>query len=184
MTTLKQSTLIADIKAGKQAVLNDIYKTYRSEFLNWLKNSYNCAENDALDIFQDSIIVVYNNVKSGKLTRLTSSFKTYLFAVGRRIFLNKNQKNKLKTNSLEEYPNIDVAVPSANELNERQTAMFELLQKMREPCKSIIYLFYYKNFALESIATKLKYRSDKVVKVQKSRCMKSFKQVLAKSYGK
>jgi len=180
----EETQWIADIKSGKRDALDKLYTTYRTEFLKWMQHSFSCQEDDALDIFQDSIIVVYEHIKSGKLEVLSSSLKTYLFAVGRRVFLNKNKSKKPKTNNIEDYVHLEGALDTNKELNDRQKIMLALLNKLREPCRSIIYLFYYKRYSLEAITETMNYSSTDVVKTQKVRCMKMFKKIVTQKYKK
>ena len=178
----QSSELINDIKAGNQAALDYLYKKYRSNFLQWIKQNYHCSHDDALDVFQDSIIIIYGHIKSGKLTNLKSDFKTYLFAVGKYTLLDKLKKNKIKTNHIDEYPHLKI--DKVEELNERQQLISDLLGKLREPCKTIIYLFYYKSYGLADIAITMEYSSKDVVKAQKVRCMKNFRKIVVKNLEK
>ena len=181
----KTSELINDIKTDKPEALEYVYKKYRSHFLQWIQQSYGCTSNDALDIFQDSVIIVYGHIKSGKLSVLKSDFKTYLFAVGKYTFLDRLKTRKIKTNHIDEYPNLEMtSLPKVGELNDRQRLVAQLLGKLREPCKTIIFLFYYKNYGLSAIAETMEYKTKDVVKAQKVRCMKNFRKIVTKNLEK
>ncbi len=187
LTKVEQIQWLADIKSGKPGALDKVYTTYRKEFVKWMQYNFSCDENSALDIFQDSVIVLYRQIQTDKLTNLQSSLKTYLFAVGKRIWLNKNKNNKIKKNNIEDYEQqlqTDATVNIRLDLNDRQKLMLTLLNKLRNPCRNIIYLFYYKRYGLEAIAESMNYTSKEVAKTQKVRCMKLFRKVVKDKYPK
>lgn len=180
----KENQIIIDIRAGKTEALDLIYKTHRTDFLQWLQAHYHCNEADALDIFQDSMIVLYRHVMSGKLAGLDSTLKTYLFGIGKRTYLNRKHKNKVLTNNIEDYKHLQVSPLDSQQLNDRQRLILRLLDQLGEPSRSILFLFYYKKYSLEAIAKQLGYSSKDVVKTQKVRCMKKLRSLVFKNYKK
>src|SRR5690606_5648277 len=127
------------------------------------------SDEDAVDIYQDSMIVLYENILSGKLTTLTSSVKTYLFAIGKyKIY------NTLKVKvSLVDFEDYEFLLAEDNEEFLLREKNIEQLQKAYQQlggkCKKVIKLFYYENLTLEEIKDRLAYTSKDVVKTQKSR---------------
>jgi RNA polymerase sigma-70 factor (ECF subfamily) len=53
-----------------------------------------------------------------------------------------------------------------------------LYEKLAEPCKSIIKMFYYDKRSMQEIAQSLGYKSEDVAKNQKARCLKSARSAL------
>lgn len=49
--------------------------------LNFLKNRFGIEEDDCKDIFQESFIILYTNIQSGKLQELTASLSTYFTSI-------------------------------------------------------------------------------------------------------
>ena len=62
--------------------------------------------------------------------------------------------------------------------DERISKVVEALNKLKEPCRTIVTLDYYHNMDNASIAAKLNYESKEVVKVQKSRCMNYLRKLI------
>lgn len=81
--------IFAQLQKDPNPVLVKIYREYRKEFLSWAYNNYGAGEDDALDSFQDAMIILYKNVREGKLTDLQSSLKTYLFSIGKNVLLTR-----------------------------------------------------------------------------------------------
>ena len=72
--------IIKLIKSGDQLVLKKIYDDNREAFIKFSRK-YNIESYDAIDIYQDAIIVFYENIVNGKITDLSSKISTYLFAI-------------------------------------------------------------------------------------------------------
>src|SRR5690554_6753794 len=83
----RENNLIEQIRAGDKKEIEHIYNQHREEFLAYA-DRFSIQTDEAVDIYQDSIIVLYENIMSQKLTSLTSSLKTYLFAIGKYKMLN------------------------------------------------------------------------------------------------
>lgn len=169
------------VKSGNSKALELVYRAYRLDFIQWLCAKTSANEEIALDIFQESVLALYKNAKLGRLDNITSSIKTYLFAIGKRIFLYLNRQHKIKTDSLivEDLPLKELIVlPAAtNSLTDKQQIISELVGKLRPNCKNILYLFYYENHKLKEIAERLNYKNTNVVKVMKVRCMEALRKL-------
>ena len=60
-------------------------------------------------------------------------------------------------------------------LSDREETLIRLLRHLGEPCHSILKLFYFDSFSMESIANRLGYKNEHVAKAQKRRCIKELK---------
>ncbi len=171
--------ILADIRIGKEEVLQDIYNANRDAFLTWSRKRFSCSEDDILDAYQDAMIVFYNNVKNKKITNLESTIKTYIFAIGKNLLLKSyanNQKTTLSDNIDDAIVRkVDYTVGHKIELTHRQQVLSGILNQMGDVCANIIKLFYYRNFSIEAIKHELGYKHVDVVKSQKLRCMKKLK---------
>ena len=174
----KESRLIEQIQSGDQELLVKIYAEYKIEFLAYTSR-FSISDEDAVDIYQDSMIVLYENILSGKLSSLTSSVKTYLFAIGKYKIYN-TLKVKVTPVDFEDYEFL-LAEEDKEELLLREKNIEQLQKAYHElgnKCKEIIKLFYYENLTIEEIKNRLAYTSKDVVKTQKSRCIKQIKDIL------
>lgn len=180
--------LLQQIKIGNRKVLNQLYQTYRDEFIHWTRWKYNCKENESIDVFQETMIAFYENVVHGKITDFQSSVKTYLFAIGRNILLKRYRNNKnSETEELEVLHNVADTenLQSEDNLNltERQKALTLLLEKLGEPCKTLLQLFYYQKYSVEAIMNAMDYKNASVVKNQKVRCIKRLRKIAQHLYS-
>ncbi len=175
------------IKSGNEKAISQIYETYREEFFKWIKNKYQCTEQEALDTYQESVLVLYNNIKKGKLTKFTSTIKTYLFAIGRNVVLYNRRKFRKEQSSITDHEH-NIADKDSIQVNlqvsERQKILVSVLDKMGNPCKALIVLFYTENTPFKEIAKRLNYKTDTVARMQKMRCLKKMRVIIKKEYDK
>ncbi len=73
---------LEQLRTGDSEAYTKIYEAYRDSFLGYARK-YELSEEDVLEIYQDSVVKLYENVMSRKLNKLTSSLKTYLFSIGK-----------------------------------------------------------------------------------------------------
>ena len=171
---------IKEILTNEDDAISALYRQYRSEALSWLRKHYQLDEVQSLDIFQESIVQLYHNIISNKLTSLNSSIKSYLFGIC---------KNKIKEYR-RQYPKLDDLSYISNaklfsddqiikhKLEEKETleAQVELVKKymdeLGDPCKKILELFYFRGKNMSEITEILSYNNSNTTKNQKYKCIK------------
>lgn len=171
------------IKCGDENTLQNIYVENREAFIKFSKK-YNVERYDAVDIYQDAIIILRENVIAGKIVELKSSVSTYLFAIGKyKIFQSHRGNSKIELNNNfyteKEYLNLDVDFSEEKPTN-HQKLLNKNLQCLGERCKEILTLFYYEGYSLDEITQILNYSDKNVLKSQKSRCLKQLKSMINK----
>lgn len=182
-TYTEDQTLIQRIKDGDETSLVKIYKEYRPAFQQWAQHSYRIDEEQSADAFQDAVVCLYRNIVQGKLESLTSSLKTYLFAIGKNVVRKKLQQPvTLESSELGLVENLYTDPVDQFATNDRQQLVARLMETIGEPCKSILELFYFRGFSMEAIATRLQYKNENVVKTQKLRCLTSLKNMVRERY--
>lgn len=173
---VQESDILVELESNPNKVLERLYKNYRKEFLSWSYKRFGASEADALDCFQDAVIVFYKNVVAGKTSELSSSAKTYLFSIGRNLLLRKFKKEKHEVHYEDRMEGIeesaDFEYRELYEGNEVENRVAGIVKKMKDPCKSIIRYFYFRGFTMEEIAGKMDYKNAQTVKAQKVRCIK------------
>ena len=179
--------LVSAIKEGNEEALVKIYRLHRNTFIHWANRTYELEEETAADIFQDTLIIFHRNVVKGKLLELSSSLKTYIYAIGKNLIKDRLQKDKRIINKLdlvEHHPETFVHEKDQLESDDRRKFVVKLLENMGEPCRSILRLYYFKCYSMEAIAESLKYKNDDVVKTQKLRCLNELKKQVKARFRK
>ena len=143
----------------------------------------NGDEDDAKDVYQEGIIVLYNKIKSGNF-ELSSKLKTYIYSVCRRIWLKKLAQQSKKSNNISDFEDV-MAVEEEVEQHEEKDKQFEKMQSallhLGEPCKTIIQDFYIHNLSMQDICEKFGYTNTDNAKTQKYKCLQRLKKLFFQS---
>ena len=168
------------LRAEDKSALEFVYKSYKSEFLNFSQR-YKVDYDDALDAYQDAVIAMYQNFVMNELELTNSSIKTYLFGIGKhkiyRIVKSKQKQLKIE-NDIEEFRDIE---PKGNDLNYYQVELAKLIGNISESCRELLRLYYYRNLSINEIVERTQYKDTNTVKSHKSRCMKRLKSLVSSS---
>ncbi len=176
---MDESSVIEKIKSGDKSTLDAIYKQYRAEFISWVVKQYNCGTDEAKDVYQSAVLILYENIVNGKLTELTSSVKTYLYSVGK----NKMREARKITSRYKFEITEGLFVPTAPDENSEDelTAQFNTvtasLNTLGEPCSTVLQLFYYEKQSMEQIAEKQGYKNKDTAKNLKHKCLKRLRKI-------
>ena len=172
MNTWQDDTLLADLAAGSKKAAEAIYKdNYRVIENMVLKN--NGTVDDARDIFQEAVIVLYENARTGSFT-LSCQLKTYIYAVCKRMWLKRLQVQQRYHNGLDLS---DIAVNVEEDVEEHERKSMELrkmenaLGQIGEPCKSLLEAFYFRKCSMPQIADQFGYTNADNAKNQKYKCL-------------
>ena len=68
-----EDSLILRLKRGEQEALAEIYSEFREGFIHWITNTHQCTRDEAIEIFQHSILTFYENVVEGSFEGLKSA---------------------------------------------------------------------------------------------------------------
>jgi len=170
--------VVLGILNNSEDALNRLYIGYFPMVLQFILNN-NGDEDDAKDVYQEAIIVLYNKIKGGNF-ELSSKLKTYIYSVCRRIWLKKLSQASKKTNNISDFEDV-IAVEVDVEYHEEKDLQFEkmgsALTNLGEPCKTIIQDFYINNLSMQEICEKFGYTNTDNAKTQKYKCLQRLKKL-------
>ncbi|MGB0839203.1 MAG: RNA polymerase sigma factor [Chitinophagales bacterium] len=189
-STKQDNFWIAKIRQGDERAIHAIYKSYRKDFINWLQRKTACSEDNALDIFQETIMVLYENIRHGKLTTVEKGLKPYLAVVGKRIYYAQQRKKKLPQQSIEDLSieeknnlSVEFNLYPENDLDDSAQAILQFIKVMKHPCSTILRLAYYDKLSAADIAVKLGYKNANVIRVKKANCLAALRKRVKKTHG-
>lgn len=156
------------IEDNDLTILQKIYDESLPEVVKYVnKNSGNI--DDAKDVFQEGIMVIYHKVKSNSLT-LTVSFHVFLFIVCKRIWLKKIKRNYKKEVTLED--NMEFVIEEDFDeqfIKSRKWHLFNgKFQELAEECRKVLKMLFNGNSGKE-IAEKMGY-TEEYAKRKKYKC--------------
>jgi len=173
------------LKNDNELVIKSLYFTYRTPFLEFSKR-YKLLEDDAIDIYQEAFIILRKHAISGKLYTINSSLKTYLFGIGKHLTYKKLKEYSLKTGlstslNYEEILYEEIVIEAENELTKEQQLIRHYFKQLGKSCQDMLTLSFYRGLTNEEIAKSGQYESEAVVRSQKSRCLKTLKNLINNS---
>lgn len=189
MSTTKTYELLKKFRNNDRPGIAEIYKAYRNEFISFARKKYNIDFENAKETYQQSFLILINNIRNGKLTELNASLKTYLFQIGRNQINNELKRNAKHTdiesgsgfhsNSLDNF--------NFNTYNEKESkikkAIIESFQKLSDTCRQLLSLFYFEKKKHKDIMVIMNYSNIDSVKTQKYKCFKQLETVVKSSYS-
>ncbi len=138
---------------------------------------------DAKDIFQEAMMVLYQKVQSGSF-ELNCRVQTFVYSVCRRLWL----KRLMQQNRYSLHDNTEEFVIVDNEVgeHEKRDGEFALMEKamgnLGEPCKSLLEAFYFKKKNMQEIAADFGYTNPENAKTQKYKCLMRLKKLFFSQY--
>jgi len=172
------SEVILGILNGSKDILETVYKAYFPMILQLIVMN-NGNEDDAKDIFQESVIVLYDKVRSGNF-ELNSKLKTFIYSVCRRLWLKRLTQLSRNAGSVKDFEDV-LPVEQDLEKHEEKDQQFKQMEKalvhLGEPCKTIIEDFYINNKSMQEICAKFGYTNADNAKNQKYKCLQRLKKL-------
>jgi len=180
---LQEDGLIKGLAAGDRKVIEGIYKDHFNMIQSLIVNNNGSAD-DAQDIFQEAMVVLYEKVRTGSF-ELNCQLKTYLYSVSKRLWLKRLQQNS-RLWSQEIDPETTIQVDEEIATHEKRDAEFELMsqaiQRLGEPCKSLLEAYYLKKMNMQDIALQFGYTNSDNAKNQKYKCLMRLKKLFFSEY--
>lgn len=170
------------LKSNDEAEIKALYNVNRLAFLGFSKK-YNIDEADSLDVYQEAFIAIRKHAISGKLYDINSSFKTYLFGIGKHLIYKKLKEYSVtKTYDAQlhkaENDYEEIELETEKELTEQQQILQHYFKQLGKKCQQMLTLSFYRGLTNDEIATLEGYDSEAVVRSQKSRCLKTLKDLI------
>jgi len=167
--------LIAAISRGEQlnSAILFIYQRYATTISSFIIAKGGTAQ-DAEDAFQETVVTFIDLIKHNKY-RGEASLKTFLVAIARNLWLNelkKRERSDKRAVIFEEgrsMSELDVSEHMAD--REAKQQLRQVLDKLSEPCRKILTLFYYDNLSMKDMLIHLPYENEQVVRNKKYKCL-------------
>lgn len=175
--------LLEGLAKNDTASIEKIYKDNYNMIQSLVVNNNGSAD-DAADIFQETMIVLYDKSKTAGF-ELNCKLKTYIYSISRRLWLKKLQLSQRTTYIYDNTEDV-VAVEDEIDLHEKKNSEFlimeESLAKVGEPCKTLLQEFYIHKKQMQEIAEMFGYTNADNAKTQKYKCLVRLKKLFFQQY--
>lgn len=177
MIHYSDEAIIEGLRLRSDYIIKYIYQEL-FPMIMFLVTKNNGNEEDAEDVFQDGLIVVFKKIKADEL-ELNCSFRTYIYSICRNLWLQKLSKRKQYTrefNDVEDYVTTTEYNIKNNNLDELEK--FRLYQQhfltLNKDCQKVLLLFI-KKMPLKEIAVEMGFKTEKYAKTRKYLCKEELK---------
>lgn len=171
--------------------LNRFLSDERGRVLSYLRKQFSVSDDDLDDIFQESSMALFLNVRDGKLSTLTSSLGTYFIKVcinQTLKFLGKNSKTKplfddrritnsdfVRDDKIAELYGVCLDAEEEERKTRMELLVNNIIASMTDTCKNILHSYYWDDFSTSTIADMFNFSDANSVKAQKYKCVKKFR---------
>ena len=184
-TEINEQELLEGLALNDRKAIETIYKQHYNMVQSLILSNSGYPD-DARDIFQEAMIVLYEKVRTGSF-ELNCQLKTYLYSVCRRLWLKRlNQLQKMSP----EVENLEETVPVEEELelHEQRNLDFLIMERsmknLGEPCKSLLEAYYHQKKSMVEIAVSFGYTNADNAKNQKYKCLMRLKKLFSQHKNK
>ena len=178
-----EKTLLLGLARNDRKAVETIYKENYNMVQSLVINN-NGSSDDAKDVFQEAMIVLYEKARSGSF-ELNCQIKTYIYSVSRRLWLKRLQQlNRYSppVESLEATIPVEDEIEEHGKLNDEFEMMDKAISSLGEPCKSLLEAYYLQKQNMQVIAANFGYTNADNAKNQKYKCLMRLKKIFFSHY--
>lgn len=171
MSVYTVDEIITGIRSRDNSVLQYIYKEYYPTIHHFITCNSGTPD-DAKDIFQESIIVIYRKLKDQNHFFLNSSFKTFIYSIARHLWLKQLRTQKYEDKKISDQQKfIELKEePFKIENEDLRVSLYQkYFQELPEDCQKILQLTV-QDMPQKEIARVLGFKSENYVKKRKHYC--------------
>jgi DNA-directed RNA polymerase specialized sigma24 family protein len=174
---LNQVDYIKGIQQNDPIILKLIYSNYSDRIKNYILTKGGTID-DAKDIFQDALIIIYNKSLQPDF-ELTSQFYTYLFGICNNLWQRKKQKKSNNTVTIPD-DNGYISGQSIEKdiLRQERFNLYERnLQKMGVFCKELLVAFF-RGESMTKLTEMFDLKNEHTTRNRKYRCQKKLEKLI------
>lgn len=179
---LNEDLLLRGLANNEKKAIETIYKQNYNIVQSLIINNNGSSE-DAKDVFQEAIVILYEKTKNGGF-QLNCQIKTYIYSVCRRLWLKRLllQNKFIHNDGFEQMVIVDEDIDEHEKRDNDFVMMEKAMQGLGEPCKSLLEAFYIQKRNMQEIATAFGYTNSDNAKNQKYKCLMRLKKLFFSQY--
>lgn len=174
-----QEILSAIAVGDPRGVMDNLYKQEYPKLERFILRNSGSHE-DARDVFQECLMVLFSHVKLGKFDS-RYEIGAFLYVVGCNRWRKKNKTRREFTGMDEGHSMPALAENNTYEKvfgDDRRKIVRELFDRIGENCKKILQLSVFYNYSLKEICKELGYDSEDTVKTRRYKCKMKLMQII------
>ncbi|HJZ40319.1 MAG TPA: sigma-70 family RNA polymerase sigma factor [Bacteroidales bacterium] len=162
--------LLKSMLSRNETLLKEYYTVFYTSIRQFVLFN-NGSEEDARDIFQDVLLVLYQKIRKDDFV-LTCTLGTYIYSIARLLWLKELEKRKRNVPGpvdVDEFIEPGEGIVEQAEYNERMILYRNVFERLSNDCKRILSLFL-EGLPIAEITKQMGYKNDQHTKNRRYRC--------------
>ncbi|HAA16312.1 MAG TPA: hypothetical protein DCE41_33265 [Cytophagales bacterium] len=186
MSLPKDKTIIEALLSGdmrrEDRALKDLHLSYFPYIRSYVLKNNGSAE-EAQDLFQDTLLVFYQQVKKGMV--IEHSIKAYLYSVARYRWLHKLRDTRPADDIIDTPEAVAVTEDMIEVLakEEKVGLLAQLVKQLGGTCQELLRMVYFEKIPYRIIVERLNFKTEGQAKTQKYRCLNQLREMVRKNPG-
>lgn len=180
--TERDARILDMIRKGDEEALVMLYQSNQKVIRGFVTSNSGLPD-DAEDMLQEALVVLWERVRSGRFEQ-TAKLDTFVFATVKNLWLRRLSRKRREVRGAVNPDDVALNDPSPLDLlveNEQAAAISTALERLGEPCKTLLVLFYWDERSMAEIAATLGFANADTVKSKKYQCKEALRQMLKHS---
>jgi RNA polymerase sigma factor (sigma-70 family) len=181
LNRVSDESLVERIRKNDRTVLGDLFIKFEKVVFKHIQ-MHGGSLDDAKDMLQESIIVLWQNVSAGRF-KLQSKLSTYLVAVAKNKWMVEMRRKKrfVQDDPPDHMHSAEPGILDKIVNDETLERVRFALEQITPICKQLLLLFYFEERSMEEIAEILSFANMNVAKAKKYQCKKALQDVVMQS---
>ena len=175
-SNMNEKEIFERICRGDEKALELLYKKYY-RMMTKMVISNSGTEEEAMDVYQDALIVFWQNANSGSLV-LTSKMSTYIYSICQNLWRKELERKKRLSNEEK-----DSAVSQNMDAPERERIIRQCIEQLGDTCKQVLMYYYFEELSMQDIADKMGFANTDTAKTKKYKCKQKLDELVKAQYS-
>ena len=172
---MKDSVVLERLSKGDEKALDYLYKKHY-RMMTKLVLSNNGTEQEAMDIYQDALLVLWQKAIRGDLV-LTSKISTFLYSICLNLWRKELDRKSRLSNEVK-----DGETFQTHDSEEKVKIVRQCIEELGDTCRKILTYHYFDGMSMPDIAKKMDFANTNTAKTKKYKCKKRLDSLIKSKY--
>ena len=172
--TVKTTDIAQQLRTDREEAFEQLYQAAFPQVAR-LVSSLGGDYEDARDIFQDALTLLYEKAVEGRLD-IHSSPAAYVVGIAKQLWRRKHHHNKRLAPLTKMEEQIHIPEDFFNKAEGSKLRLFHFLAAAGRKCMDILQAFYYQRMPLREIAEEFGFSNTRSATVQKHKCLEKVRE--------
>jgi RNA polymerase sigma factor (sigma-70 family) len=178
----RDARILDMIRKGDEEALVMLYQSNQKVIRGFVTSNRGLPD-DAEDMLQEALLILWERVRSGRFEH-AAKLDTFVFGTVKNLWLRHLARKRREVRGAFNLDDVPLDDPSSLDRlveNEQAAAISRALERLGEPCRTLLLLFYWEERSMAEIAAALGFANADTVKSKKYQCKKALRQMLEHS---